>query len=310
MRDAFFRLRGVRFTYPPSRGADPAGGDGSAAGDGVPAIDGVDWDVPEGAFVAVLGGNGSGKSTLARLLNGLLVPTEGTVSVAGLDTARPEHRWEVRRLVGLVFQNPENQIVATTVEDDAAFGPENLGLPPEEIRRRVAEALAAVGLAEHADREVHRLSGGQKQRLAIAGVLAMRPRCLVLDEPTSLLDPVGRAEVLEVVRDLHARGTTVVLVTHRLEEAALADRVVVLDRGRIALQGGPREVLTCEAELAALGLDAPEAVRATRLLRAVGIRVPGVPVTVEELASALLGLASRRNRLAAPSPAPDPAAGP
>lgn len=278
-------LCGVRFSYP---GSDE------------PAIDGLDWEIPRGAFVAVVGSNGSGKSTLARLLNGLLVPTEGTVRVAGLDPSRPDHRWEIRRRVGLVFQNPENQIVATTVEDDVAFGPENLGLPPAEIRLRVRAALEAVGLGHLAAREVHQLSGGQKQRLAIAGVLALQPDCLVLDEPTSLLDPAGRQEVLHVLRNLHRQGKTVVLITHRMEEAALAQEVAVLHQGRLALRGRPQEVLAREAELVSFGLEPPEAVRAARLLRRAGVAVPGVPLSVEELASALLSLAHDRRLLALP----------
>jgi energy-coupling factor transporter ATPase len=255
--------------------------------DGPWALQGVNLRVARGEFVAVLGGNGSGKSTLAALLGGLLLPTVGRVTVAGLDTADPRAAAEIRRRVGLVFQNPDNQIVAAVVEDDVAFGPENLGLPPEEIGRRVREALEAVGLREYARADPHRLSGGQKQRLAIAGALAMRPDCLCLDEPTSLLDPVGRAEVLRALHGLHARGCALVLITHHSPEAVRADRVVVLSRGRIVADGPPREVLGQAERLQAWGVEPPPPVAAWAALRAHGLELPGPPLTLEDLVEAL-----------------------
>ena len=233
--------RGVRFSY-----------DGRT-----PALDGIDLDIADGEFLCVLGGNGSGKSTLAQHLNALLVPQEGTVTVDGLDTADPEYVYDIRSRVGLVFQNPDDQLVATLVEDDVAFGPENLGVPSAEIAEAVADSLAAVGLTGFEQREAHALSGGQKQRVAIAGVLAMHPKVLVLDEASAMLDPRGRRGLMRVVHDLHGRGMTIVMITHFMEEAALADRVVVMDAGRIALSGTPQEVLTHEDVLHRLDLEVP-----------------------------------------------------
>lgn len=252
-----------------------------------PVLDGVDLIVAPGEFVAVLGMNGSGKSTLARHLNGLLVAQQGSVMVDGLDAADPEQVWDVRVKVGMVFQNPDNQIVATTVEEDVAFGPENLALPQAEIAARVEEALAAVGLSDLRKREPHTLSGGQKQRLAIAGALALQPACLVLDEATAMLDPVGRQEVAQVVERLHRRGMAVVWITHFMDEAARAQRVVVLHGGRVVRNGTPREVLTDADTLRGMGLDLPPAVAAADSLRRAGLAVPGGILTLEELAEAL-----------------------
>ncbi len=260
-------LQGVTFAY----------------GDGEPAISGLSLSVLAGAFVAVVGANGSGKSTLARLLDGLLLPTSGRVLVDGLHTADPEARWEVRRRVGLVFQNPDNQIVASIVEDDVAFGPENLGIEPLLIKQRVDSALAAVGMGAFGRHAPDKLSGGQKQRVAIAGALAMQPRILVLDEPTAMLDPDGRQEVMEVLGRLHAGGMTVVLITHYMEEAALAERVIVMQGGRIVDDAAPADVFTREHP----GLDLPPAAQMAQSLRARGLRLPAGIVTVEALADAL-----------------------
>ncbi|MCL6499446.1 MAG: energy-coupling factor transporter ATPase [Firmicutes bacterium] len=255
----------------------------------VRAVHDVSLTVHRGEFLALVGGNGSGKSTLAKHLNALLLPTEGRVVVDGLDTRDPHALWEIRRKVGMVFQNPDNQIVATVVEEDVAFGPENLGLPPEEIAQRVEEALRTVGMLEHRRREPHLLSGGQKQRVAIAGVLAMRPQCIVLDEATTMLDPEGRREVLRTAHRLREQeGIAVVHITHNMEEAAQADRVVVLHEGRVALEGTPREVFRDVQRLRRLRLDLPEVAELSGCLRRRGIPVEGQPLDPEELAAQLL----------------------
>lgn len=255
----------------------------------VRAVHDVSLTVHRGEFLALVGGNGSGKSTLAKHLNALLLPTEGRVVVDGLDTRDPHALWEIRRKVGMVFQNPDNQIVATVVEEDVAFGPENLGLPPEEIAQRVEEALRTVGMLEHRRREPHLLSGGQKQRVAIAGVLAMRPQCIVLDEATTMLDPEGRREVLRTAHRLREQeGIAVVHITHNMEEAAQADRVVVLHEGRVALEGTPREVFRDARRLRRLRLDLPEVAELSGCLRRRGIPVEGQPLDPEELAAQLL----------------------
>ncbi len=241
--------------------------------DGHEALDGLSLDIADGEFVAVLGGNGSGKSTLARQLDALLVPSAGTVTVDGLSTAERRYVYDIRSRVGLVFQNPDDQIVAGIVEDDVAFGPENLGVPTSELRDRVTEALAAVGLAGFERRETASLSGGQKQRLALAGVLAMRPQTLVLDEASSMLDPRGRAALMRACRRLHERGMTIVMITHFMEEAAEAERVVVLSHGRVTLDGSPTEVFSQADALARLGLDIPLPYRVGLKLRE---RIPGV----------------------------------
>jgi energy-coupling factor transport system ATP-binding protein len=273
--EAMIRAEGVRFSYAPGPGE-------------VEALKDIDLVVRPGEYVAVIGPNGSGKSTLAKHFNALLLPVDGTVWVAGIDTRDDGRLWEVRQAAGMVFQNPDNQIVATVVEDDVAFGPENLGVAPPEIRRRVDEALQAVDMAAYRRHAPYALSGGQKQRVAIAGILAMRPRCVILDEPTSMLDPAGRAEVLRTIRRLNRdEGITVVHITHDMEEAAEADRVLVLDGGRIVLAGPPREVFARGAELLPLGLDVPEATRLASELRAAGLDVPADALTLEELVTAL-----------------------
>lgn len=253
----------------------------------VVALAGLELEVRRGEMVAVIGPNGSGKSSLARHCNALLLPTEGEVRVKGMDTRDPRYLWDIRRTVGMVFQNPDNQLVATVVEEDVAFGPENLGLPPAEIRRRVDEALEAVELTALATREPHHLSGGQKQRVAIAGILAMRPECLVLDEPTAMLDPASRREVMRTLRKLNAEGITVILITHYMEEAAEADRVIVLDRGQVALQGSPREVFAQVERLRELDLSVPEITELAHLLRQDGFDLPPGVLTAGELVEAL-----------------------
>ena len=255
------------------------------------AIDGVDLDIEKGSFVAVLGHNGSGKSTFAKHINGLLLPTEGTVWVGEMDTKDEEHIWDVRKTAGMVFQNPDNQIVTTIVEEDVAFGPENLGVPPEEIRRRVNESLKAVGMETYARSAPHMLSGGQKQRIAIAGMLAMEPEVLVLDEATAMLDPQGRREVLDIVGRLNReRGMTVVMITQYMEEALAADRVIVMADGRLIAQGTPREVFSRGRELRANGLDLPPIAMLRDKLIDGGMNIPADVITAEELAEAICPL--------------------
>ena len=257
-------------------------------GEELMALDHVDLEVAAGEFVAVIGRNGSGKSTLAKHLNALLTPDSGSCSVAGMDTRDTSHIWDIRQTVGMVFQNPDNQIVASIVEEDVAFGPENLGLPSAEIVRRVEEALRLVGMSEYRFHGPHLLSGGQKQRVAIAGVLAMHPRCLVLDEPTAMLDPVGRQEVMEAVCRLHREeGITVVYITHFMEEAVAAGRVIVMEAGRIILDGTPDAVFDHVDEIRAMGLDVPVAADVAAHLRRQGMELPSGIITNEGLANAL-----------------------
>ena len=256
--------------------------------EGEPAPDvlrGVDLTIEQGSFVVILGHNGSGKSTLAKHMNAVLVPSAGQVLVDGLDTAEEENTLDVRRRVGMVFQNPDNQIVANVVEEDVAFGPENLGVPTEEIARRVTESLQAVGMEEFALHAPHLLSGGQKQRVAIAGVIAMEPMCIVLDESTAMLDPSGRREVLETVGRLNReKGITVVLITHHMSEAVGADRVIVMDNGRVAMDGPPMEILTQVERLRQLGLAAPPTVLLLSALQKDGWDVSLEALTVESCA--------------------------
>ena len=234
-----------------------------ASGNEVPgktALDGISLDIEKGSFVAIVGMNGSGKSTLAKCLNGLLVPTSGRVIVSGFDTAGEEHIWDVRSRVAMVFQNPDNQIVSSIVEDDVAFGPENLGIEPAEIRRRVDEALRRVGMYERRNKGAHMLSGGQKQRLAIAGALAMRPECIVFDEPTAMLDPKGRAAVMEIIRDLHADGITCILITHFMSEAEQAERIIVLKDGKVLCDRTPEALFSDREMIEKAGLEMPVAI--------------------------------------------------
>ncbi len=271
-------LRDVSYAYAPEQdGADAPG-----------ALHGVSLTVEDGEMLAIVGHNGSGKSTLAKHLNALLLPTAGTVLVDGMDTRDEQNVLEIRRRVGLVFQNPDNQLVTTIVEEDVGFGPENLGLPPEQIRARVSEALETVGMAAHAREATYALSGGQKQRVAIAGMLAMQPEVLVLDEATAMLDPRGRQDVLDVVERLHReRGMTVVMITQYMEEAARCGRVAVMNGGRLVAQGAPREVFGRAEALRAAGLEPPEAVQLREALRQGGMPVDGDPITLEELADAI-----------------------
>ena len=251
-------------------------------------LDGVDLQIEDGSFVAVLGHNGCGKSTLAKHFNAILLPSGGKVYVDKMDTADEDKTLDIRRTVGMVFQNPDNQIVASIVEEDVAFAPENLGVEPAEIRRRVDESLAAVGMTEYAGHAPHLLSGGQKQRVAIAGVLAMRPRCIVLDEPTAMLDPMGREEVIRTVQKLNREnGVTVVLITHHMDEAARADRLVVMDHGKVIADGAPRTVFQDVEGLRSVGLTVPEPVGLLYALRQAGLDVPLDALTVEECAAAI-----------------------
>lgn len=253
-----------------------------------PVLDDVNLEIEAGSFVAILGHNGSGKSTLAKHMNALLTPTAGKLWVEGLDTADPENLLAVRGKVGMVFQNPDNQIVASVVEEDVAFGPENLGVPPAEIRQRVDTALHMVGMYDLREHSPHLLSGGQKQRVAIAGIIAMMPRCIVLDEATAMLDPAGRADVLATVRKLNReQGMTVIWITHFMEEAAVADRVVVLDKGKIALDGTPAEVFSQVQKVKALGLDVPPMAELAMRLRAGGLSLPDGILTVADMVKEL-----------------------
>ena len=257
---------------------------------GTVALRNVDLTIEKGSFVAVLGHNGSGKSTLAKHMNAVLLPSGGRVFVAGMDTLDEQQIIAIRRAVGMVFQNPDNQIVANVVEEDVAFGPENLGVPSADIRRRVDEALAAVGMDAFTRHAPHLLSGGQKQRIAIAGIIAMAPQCIVLDEATAMLDPAGRREVLSTIETLHRdMGITVVLITHHMDEAILADRVVVMNEGRVAMDGTPTEVFTRVEELEEMGLTVPDTVQLLHRLRAAGYEVPLDALDVESCADAVFG---------------------
>ena len=236
------------------------------------AIDDVDVDIKKGDFVAVLGHNGSGKSTFAKHINGILMPSEGTVWVSGMDTRDEEHIWDVRKAAGMVFQNPDNQIIGNVVEEDVGFGPENMGIPTEEIWRRVDESLEAVGMTAYRLQSPNKLSGGQKQRVAIAGVMAMRPQCIILDEPTAMLDPNGRKEVIRTLRELNwVEKITVLLITHYMEEAVHADRIIVMDDGRIVMDGKPREIFSRVKELKSHGLDVPQATELAWELKEAGL---------------------------------------
>ena len=277
------RTENLQYAYPADEGAEP-----------VLALKGVDLTIEQGSFVVVLGHNGSGKSTLAKTLNGVLLPCGGHVYVEGMDTLDEHLLLAIRRTVGMVFQNPDNQIVANVVEEDVAFAPENLGVPPAEIRRRVDDALKAVGMYEYREHAPHLLSGGQKQRVAIAGVIAMAPRCIVPDEPTAMLDPIGRAEVMKTIHRLNReKGITVVLITHHMNEAEDADRVVVMDDGKVIMDGAPRQVFTQVERLRSMGLTVPDTVDLLDRLRKDGLDVPLTALTVEECADAILAAVSK-----------------
>ena len=274
------RTEHLTFAYPPDEGKDP-----------VPALDGVDLSIRQGSFTAILGHNGSGKSTLAKHMNAVLLPGGGRVWVDGMDTLAEAALLEIRRRVGMVFQNPDNQIVANVVEEDVAFAPENLGVPPDEIRQRVDDALKAVGMYQYREHAPHLLSGGQKQRVAIAGVIAMRPRCIVLDEPTAMLDPIGRKDVLRTIKELNQkRGVTVVLITHHMDEAAQAGRLIVMAKGRVVADGAPKEVFSQVEELQRVGLTVPQTTQLLWELRQAGCDVPLDALSDEECAQALYQL--------------------
>ncbi len=247
------------------------------------ALDEVSLAVRQGEFLAVLGRNGSGKSTLAKLMNALILPVSGTVIVDGIDTTNEEMLWDIRCTTGMVFQNPDNQIVGTVVEEDVAFGPENLGVPPKEIRTRVDEALEMIGMSEFKKHAPHQLSGGQKQRVAIAGILAMRPKCIVLDEATAMLDPVGRKEVMRILRKLNTgEGITIVHITHHMDEAGMADRVLVIDGGKCVMLGTPRDVFSDVKRIKSLGLDVPQVTELMYELNKSGFDFPTDILTVDE----------------------------
>ena len=282
MNHPIIETNGLRFSYTTAEGVAPT------------VLDGVDVAIEEGSFVAILGHNGSGKSTLAKHMNAILLPSGGTVYVDGMDTANEDKLLDIRRTVGMVFQNPDNQIVANVVEEDVAFAPENLGVPPAEIRRRVDDALKAVGMYEFREHAPHLLSGGQKQRIAIAGVIAMQPRCIVLDEPTAMLDPIGRADVLRTIKELNrTRGVTVVLITHHMDEAAQADRLIVMAKGRVVADGTPKEVFSDVEGLKAVGLTVPHTTQLLWELRQEGCDVPLDALSDEECAQVLYTLLKR-----------------
>lgn len=252
------------------------------------AIDGVELDVKKGDFVAILGHNGSGKSTLAKHINALLLPNEGEVWVAGMNTKEEKHVWDIRQSAGMVFQNPDNQIIGTVVEEDVGFGPENMGVPTEEIWTRVEEALKAVGMYKYRKHSPNRLSGGQKQRVAIAGIVAMHPQCIVLDEPTAMLDPNGRKEVIRAVRALNmVEDITVLLITHYMEEVVHADKVIVMDEGKIVMQGTPKEIFSRVEELKSYRLDVPQVTLLAHELKKKGIPLSDGILTIEELVNEL-----------------------
>ena len=254
------------------------------------AVDQVSLDIRKGEFVAILGHNGSGKSTLAKHFNVILNPTEGTVWVDGMNTSEQERVWDIRQRAGMVFQNPDNQIIGQVVEEDVGFGPENMGIPTKEIWERVEESLKAVGMYEYRKHSPNKLSGGQKQRVSIAGVLAMHPKCIVLDEPTAMLDPSGRREVIRAVRGLNdVEGITVILITHYMEEIIHADRVFVMDSGKIAMEGTPREIFSQVERLKELRLDVPQVTLLAYELQKKGVRLPDGILTARELADALAG---------------------
>lgn len=252
------------------------------------AIDEVSLDIEKGQFIAILGHNGSGKSTLAKHMNALLVPTEGTLWVDGIDTSSEEDLWKVRQKAGMVFQNPDNQIIGTVVEEDVGFGPENMGIPTEDIWKRVDKALKSVGMLGFRDKSPNKLSGGQKQRVAIAGVVAMKPECIVLDEPTAMLDPNGRKDVLKTLWELNEKeGVTIILITHYMEEVVYADQVYVMDDGKVVLKGTPREIFSQVDELKKYRLDVPQVTMLAHELKKEGIEIPKGILTIDELVNAL-----------------------
>ncbi len=273
MKNNIFEVNNVNYSYTVY---DDIGND-------IQAIKDISVNIQKGEFVVVLGRNGSGKSTMARLLNALLIPKMGRVLVMGMDTADESNIWNIRSTAGMVFQNPDNQIIATTVEEDVAFGPENLGVETSEIRTRVDDALATVGISHLKENAPHLLSGGQKQRVAIAGILAMKPQCIILDEATSMLDPVGRKEVINILRKLNKEeNITVVHITHHMDEAALANRLIIIDNGSIVLDGTPKDVFSKVDKVKSLGLDVPQVTELMYSLMKQGLNVENLPLTVDE----------------------------
>lgn len=259
------------------------------------AIDDLTLEIRTGEFVAILGHNGSGKSTFAKQINGILLPTEGAVWISGMDTADDSHIWDIRKTAGMVFQNPDNQIIGNIVEEDVGFGPENLGVPTDEIWKRVDESLEAVGMTAYRMKSPNKLSGGQKQRVAIAGVMAMKPQCIILDEPTAMLDPNGRKEVIATLHELNKKeGITVLLITHYMEEVIDADRVIVMDDGRLVMDGTPREIFSRVKELKSYRLDVPQVTELAYELNEKGIELPGGILTMEELMEYLLPMFKER----------------
>ncbi len=279
--EEMLRTENLSYTYTPAGENEEA----------VQALQDINLSVKKGEFIVILGHNGSGKSTLARHINALLCPTEGTLWVEGLDSRQPENTWEIRQKAGMIFQNPDNQMVASIIEEDVAFGPENLGVPSEQIRKRVDEALQTVDMLEYAKGSPAKLSGGQKQRIAIAGVLAMKTDCIVLDEPTAMLDPSGRREIMDTVTRLNRENhITIIHITHYMEEAVRADRVIVVDHGRVVMEGTPREVFVQVEKLRDLGLDVPPMTELAWKLRQAGYAIRPDILTIEEMMEALCPL--------------------
>ena len=266
------KIENLEFEYEREEGKEP-----------LKAIKNVNLEVEKGTFTAIIGKNGSGKSTLAKTLNGLLLPTGGNVYIKNWNTKDEEHIWDIRQTAGMVFQNPDNQLVSAIVEDDVAFGPENLGIHPDLIRERVEEALNSVNMGPYKNKAPHLLSGGQKQRIAIAGVVAMRPECIIFDEPTAMLDPKGRKEIMDIIRALNSEGITVVLITHFMDEAVKADRVIIMTDGEIILDGTPEYVFSHDTEVRNVNLDVPLAVELSDMLRRKGIDVPKDIITLERM---------------------------
>ena len=289
MSQPIIEAENLRFSYTTAEGVAPV------------VLNGLNVSIEAGSFVAILGHNGCGKSTFAKHMNAILLPSGGTVYVDGIDTTDEERLLDIRRAVGMVFQNPDNQIVANVVEEDVAFAPENLGVPPEKIRQRVDDALKAVGMYDYREHAPHLLSGGQKQRVAIAGVIAMVPRCIVLDEPTAMLDPIGRADVLRTIKELNRqRGVTVVLITHHMDEAAQADRLIVMSKGEVVADGAPREVFSRVEELKSVGLTVPQTTELLWQLRQEGLDLPLDALSDDECAQVLCDLLD--GKYAAPAP--------
>ena len=289
MSETFIKVENLSFSY-----------EADTDSKSIPAVDNVSLEIKKGEYVAVLGHNGSGKSTFAKLLNFILEPTSGKIVVDGLDITSPnvtdDDVYELRRKVGMVFQNPDNQLVATIVEEDVAFGPENLGIEPAEIRKRVDEALETVGMTEYIRHEPHRLSGGQKQRIAIAGVIAMRPECMIFDESTAMLDPIGRREVMSTIHKLNREeGITIINITHYMDEAAMADRVVIFNDGKLIMDGTPEEIFARQDELISLGLDVPQSVALANKLKQAGIKLEGGTVNTEICAETICKAIKEKN---------------